>query len=178
MLEQGDAATLAANGPATLGAMAEAEANEDEEEEEEKPFMELSVAGSGRTGQGACVVCGWMRDGGWMRTEKGEEGNEDSHPPHPPHPPMHNPTDHSLISPPSIHNPLRTPSGVLDLLRAIDEALRSIMVHVEVLLPYSEASVLSQVSQLGWTLETWAHSMQGWHAWRLTHASNHTHTHL
>lgn len=42
---------------------------------------------------------------------------------------------------------------MLDLLRAIDEALRSIMVHVEVLLPYSEASVLSQVGQLGWTQE-------------------------
>lgn len=62
MMEQGDAATLAANGPATLGAMAEAEANE---EEEEKPFMELSVAGSGRTGQGACVICdgGLVEDG-------------------------------------------------------------------------------------------------------------------
>ena len=34
---------------------------------------------------------------------------------------------------------------MLDLLRAMDEALRSIMVHVEVVLPYSEASTLSQV---------------------------------
>ena len=40
--------------------------------------------------------------------------------------------------------PTPTP-GVLDLLRAMDEALRSIMVHVEVVLPYSEASTLSQV---------------------------------
>lgn len=36
-------------------------------------------------------------------------------------------------------------TGVLELLKAMDEALRSIMVHVEVVLPYSEASTLSQV---------------------------------
>ena len=34
---------------------------------------------------------------------------------------------------------------MLDLLRAMDEALRSIMMRVEVVLPYSEASTLSQV---------------------------------
>ncbi len=38
-----------------------------------------------------------------------------------------------------------TGQGVLDLLRALDEALRAIMVNVEVLLPYSEASTLSLV---------------------------------
>ena len=42
-----------------------------------------------------------------------------------------------------------TGEGMLDLLKALDEALRSIMVHVEVLLPYSEASTLSQIHDRG-----------------------------
>lgn len=52
------------------------------------------------------------------------------------------------------HTQTQTPTGVLDLLRVMDEALRSIMVHVEVVLPYSEASTLSQVTYLPTYLPT------------------------
>ncbi|GAB5037074.1 gtp-binding protein [Nannochloropsis oceanica] len=42
-----------------------------------------------------------------------------------------------------------TGEGMIDLLKALDETLRSIMVSVEVLLPYSEASTLSQIHDRG-----------------------------
>lgn len=54
MLEQEDAAKARAAGPSTLGSMAEEnKEGRDEEDEDEERFMELAVAGSGMTGQGA-----------------------------------------------------------------------------------------------------------------------------
>lgn len=63
MLEQEDAAKARAAGPSTLGSMAEEnKEGRDEEDEDEERFMELAVAGSGMTGQGALgfdvYVCG------------------------------------------------------------------------------------------------------------------------
>jgi hypothetical protein len=78
MLEQEDEAKAAAAGPSTLGIMAEEAAaaaaagdDDDDDDDEEKPFMELAVAGSGVTGQGACVRA-YTWNGTWVYVCGGE----------------------------------------------------------------------------------------------------------